>query len=37
MSNIKTAEHYSKQWGSELDFKSFIQANPEAAKVMPAR
>lgn len=33
----RTATHYTKQWGSGLDFKSFIQANPEAAKAMPAR
>src|SRR6476469_2877461 len=33
----KTANHYTKQWGSDLDFKSFVKANPEAAKVMPAR
>src|SRR5215510_3998308 len=33
----KTAEHYTKQWGEELDFKNFIQENPEAAKAMPSR
>lgn len=37
MDNSKTAAHYTKQWGGELDFKTFIQQNPEAAKVMPAR
>ena len=33
----KTADHYTKQWGSELDFKSFVKSNPEAAKAMPSR
>lgn len=33
----KTAEHYSKQWGAELDFGSFVARNPEAAKAMPSR
>ena len=33
----KTEKHYTKQWGSDLDFKSFVQANPNAANVMPAR
>lgn len=33
----RTSEHYSKQWGSELDFKAFVKANPEAARVMPGR
>lgn len=33
----RTAEHYTKQWGAQLDFKSFVKANPEAAKVMPRR
>ena len=33
----KTAEHYTKQWGGELDFQSFVKANPEAAKSMPSR
>ncbi|MEI8394541.1 MAG: class I SAM-dependent methyltransferase [Rhodospirillaceae bacterium] len=33
----KTARHYSKQWGGELDFKSFVKANPDAAKAMPSR
>ncbi len=33
----KTADHYTKQWGAELDFKSFVKANPDAAMVMPAR
>lgn len=37
MSNDLTAAHYTKQWGSELDFKTFIKQNPEAAKVMPGR
>jgi SAM-dependent methyltransferase len=37
MDTQKTAEHYSKQWGSDLNFKGFIEANAEAAKVMPAR
>jgi len=32
-----TAEHYSKQWGSELDFGSFVKASPEATRVMPSR
>jgi SAM-dependent methyltransferase len=35
--NDKTAEHYSKQWGSKLGFGDFILNNPEAAKLMPAR
>ena len=33
----KTAEHYSKQWGAELDFGGFVEKNPEAAKTMPSR
>jgi SAM-dependent methyltransferase len=33
----RTAEHYSKQWGAELDFASFVKADPEAAKIMPSR
>jgi SAM-dependent methyltransferase len=32
-----TAAHYSKQWGSELDFGSFVKAHPEATRVMPSR
>jgi SAM-dependent methyltransferase len=34
---LRTAEHYSKQWGAELGFGSFVKANPEAARVMPSR
>lgn len=33
----KTANHCTKQWGSDLDFKTFVQGNPESAKAMPAR
>jgi SAM-dependent methyltransferase len=33
----KTANHYTKQWGPELDFKNFVKTNPEAVKVLPAR
>jgi SAM-dependent methyltransferase len=33
----KTAEHYTKQWGAELDFKSFTLANPAATLSMPSR
>jgi SAM-dependent methyltransferase len=33
----RTAEHYTKQWGAELDFKGFVQKNSDAAKAMPAR
>ncbi len=33
----KTSAHYSKQWGQDLDFKTFIKKNPEAAAVMPGR
>lgn len=33
----KTAEHYTKQWGGELDFQSFVKANPDATKAMPSR
>lgn len=33
----RTAEHYTKQWGTELDFKTFVEKNPEAAMVMPGR
>jgi SAM-dependent methyltransferase len=37
MNNDQTADHYTKQWGGELDFKSFVKDNPEAAKAMPGR
>jgi len=33
----KTADHYTKQWDVDLDFKGFVKDNPEAAKVMPSR
>ena len=33
----KTAAHYSKQWGTDLDFKGFVKSNPQAAMLMPAR
>lgn len=32
-----TSDHYSKQWGAELNFKDFVKDNPNAARVMPAR
>jgi SAM-dependent methyltransferase len=35
--NSKTADHYTKQWDSELDFGAFVKSNPEAAKAMPSR
>lgn len=35
--NKKTADHYTKQWGSELDFQGFMENNPEAALAMPNR
>jgi len=31
-----TADHYSMQWGEELDFLKFIQNKPSAKQVMPA-
>ena len=32
-----TATHYTKQWGSDLNFQGFVEQNPEAAMVMPGR
>jgi arsenite methyltransferase len=31
----QTAEHYTLQWGGELNFAEFVRANPAAASVMP--
>jgi SAM-dependent methyltransferase len=33
----RTADHYSKQWGKEFNFQGFVEANPEAAMVLPGR
>jgi SAM-dependent methyltransferase len=33
----RTADHYTKQWGGTADFAGFVEANPDAAKVMPGR
>ncbi|WP_342728294.1 class I SAM-dependent methyltransferase [Bradyrhizobium sp. B097] len=35
--NQQTADHYTKQWSSDLGFRSFVQQNAEAAKAMPSR
>lgn len=32
-----TALHYTKQWGSDINFQDFVEANPAAAMVMPGR
>jgi SAM-dependent methyltransferase len=32
----QTGDHYTLQWGGDLDFAGFLQANPTAASVMPA-
>ncbi|MFY3629502.1 class I SAM-dependent methyltransferase [Achromobacter xylosoxidans] len=36
-STKRTADHYSKQWGKDLNYQGFVEANPEAAMVMPGR
>lgn len=33
----QTAAHYTKQWGADLSFQTFVKSNPEAAKAMPSR
>src|SRR5258706_2665891 len=33
----RTADHYSKQWGKEINFQDFVEANPDAASAMPGR
>lgn len=33
----QTADHYSKQWGKDLNYQGFVEANPDAALVMPGR
>ncbi len=33
----RTAEHYTDQWGSGVNFQGFVEANPAAAMVMPGR
>lgn len=33
----KTALHYTKQWGPELNFQNFVEENPIAALAMPNR
>jgi arsenite methyltransferase len=33
----KTSEHYSLQWGAEVDFASFYRSNPDALSVMTSK
>lgn len=33
----RTAEHYTKQWGADINFQAFVENNQQAAEVMPGR
>ena len=36
-SDDQTSEHYSLQWGAEVDFASFYRSNPDALSVMTSK